>query len=223
MQSFLGYMVRAGDLMSAKAWNSAMQAVRALRLVSGYGVRLRQMPDGTIVNLDIPKTVFNHPWKVSYAGGTSVKILPGRVNKVMTYFVSDAGDPIPMDDPTVDFIDFKKWNLDEKGYGWLAVEVAASIKDWSMVEGANKIVQVANLYTDDGKVPAAGTAVEPALSGAPNLKGRRARHPIAVIRQQASSGTTIRQVTFHDLAHTVKTSGPDPKADVGRHFFYPEG
>lgn len=199
-----------------------MRAVRALRLISGFGVRLREMPDGTFINFDGSQQIFDHPWRCTLQGGTACRVNPGLVNKVM---VSIKGIPLTGDEehaaPTLEFKDGVR--LDAEGKGWIAIEVTCSEKDWSLAPKGVEIVQVADLNTEDGNAPKDAAASLSNPGGAPNIRGRRARHPIAMLKKLPSTGLKLRQVTFFNQTHRVRTDDKDPKADAGRHFFFPEG
>ena len=60
--------VKRGQPITARLWNQLCAAVRACRLIAGDGVRLREMPDGTIITFDGDAAEFVHPFQVSLAG-----------------------------------------------------------------------------------------------------------------------------------------------------------
>ena len=74
--------VRKGQPITAVLWNQLCAAVRACRLIAGDGVRLREMPDGTIITFDGDGAEFVHPFQVSLIGNEAASIRPGTVNKV---------------------------------------------------------------------------------------------------------------------------------------------
>src|SRR5438874_578642 len=62
--------VKPGDPITllASFWNGLKAAVRARRIIAGVGVRLREMPFGTIINFDADAAQWDHPWRVSLTG-----------------------------------------------------------------------------------------------------------------------------------------------------------
>jgi phosphodiesterase/alkaline phosphatase D-like protein len=107
--------------------------------------------------------------------------------------------------------------LDGNQFGWIAAEVTCSKQDWSVLTA--EIVQVAALDTENGIAPKTGTGKSVFAGGFPNLKGRRARFPIARIGR-IDGQLQLWQIAYFDVQHRVKTNSKDPNADEGRHFFY---
>ena len=62
--------VHPGDPIPKLAafWNGLKAAVAARRLLPGVGVRLREMPFGTIINFDANAAAWDHPWRMSLDG-----------------------------------------------------------------------------------------------------------------------------------------------------------
>ena len=108
---------------------------------------------------------------------------------------------------------------DRRDRGYLALEATFNEK-WEVLSAT--IVQVADLDTDDGLVPAKASGTPGYSSGGTlTIKGRRARHPLAVIRKRSSGALMLFQVTHFDLAHRAKVLGTDNAR--ARHFFFPTG
>ncbi len=61
----LPFVRKGGQPITAILWNQLCAAVRANRLIAGNGVRLREMPDGTIITFDGGSAEFVHPFQVS--------------------------------------------------------------------------------------------------------------------------------------------------------------
>ena len=205
--------VKRGQPITAPLWNQLCVAVRACRLIAGAGVRLREMPEGTIVTFDGGGADFVHPFQVSLVGAEAAAIRPGTVNgvdakiKEVPLAGSDAGRAKP---PPV--LRFGKPMLDDEGRGYICVEVTCREKDWSVEK--IEVVQVANPNTDDGAA-GGGTGGN---GGAVALPGRRARHPLAMLRERKDGQLDLYQITFFDLQHRPALA-PDRKTAT-RHFFW---
>ena len=76
------------------------------------------------------------------------------------------------------------------------------------------MVQVADPNTDDGE-PGEGTGGN---GGAFPLPGRRARYPLAMLRERKDKKLDLYQITFFDLQHRPAL-GTDRKT-AARHFFW---
>lgn len=202
--------VKRGQPITAQLWNQLCAAVRACRLIAGNGVRLREMPDGTIISFDADGAEFVHPFQVSLAGSEAATIRPGTVNRVDATIkdvplAGKDGDAPPM-------LKFGQPMLDQESRGYICVEVTCREKDWS-VEKA-EVVQVADPSTDDGE-PGEGYA---GSTGSVALPGRRTRYPLAMLRERKDGKLDLYQITFFDLQH-----GPALAADgkrATRHFFW---
>jgi hypothetical protein len=202
--------VKRGQSITATLWNQLCAAVRACRLIAGDGVRLREMPDGTIITFDGDGTEFVHPFQVSLIGTEAASIRPGTVNKVVAKIkdVPLAGT----DDQPPPVLKFGQPMLDEEGRGYICVEVTCREKDWSVEKV--EVVQVADPNTDDGEAGegVAGTTASVALPG------RRTRYPLAMLRERKDKKLDLYQITFFDLQHRAAL-GTDRKTAT-RHFFW---
>jgi hypothetical protein len=212
------FFVKAGQLLRAGPWNAAGRAIRALRILSGFGVRLRETSNGTIINFDGGAQTFDHPFRVTLDGPTLATIRPGRVNTIPAKIKGILLEGDDENEPPQ--LEFEEPKFDKDGRGWIAVEVTCSKTDWSIV--AVEVVQVSDLDTDDGLAPKDSAASGSPAGGVPNLPGRRARWPLAMLRKRLD-GVVMFQSTMHDLQHRRKAATADATADVGRHFFYPTG
>lgn len=212
------FFVTVGELLRAGPWNLAGRAIRALQLVSGIGVRLRETPNGTFVNFDGSKAIFINPFKVTLSG-TNVKVRWGQINGVNGKIGKKELKPVYEDEPEPE-LELRQFNLNDDGRGWVAAEVTCSEKDWSVKSW--EIVQVADLDTPDGKVGKNGPT-QGSAGGVPNLPGRKCRQPLAMLIKQRSGQVVVRQITFFHLTHRRRANTQNPKADVGTHFFFPRG
>ena len=202
--------VKRGQPITAPLWNQLCAAVRACRIISGDGVRLRETPDGTIITFDGSDAVFAHPFQVSLVGKEAATIRPGTVNRIDAKIkgVPLAGtDRVP---PPV--LKFGKPRLDQDGCGFICIEVMCREKDWSVEK--IEVVQVADPNTDDGE-----PGESPGGSGgAVTLPGRRARHPLAMLRERKDGRLDLFQITFFDLQHRPALASDRKTAT--RHFFW---
>lgn len=210
--------VQAGEQIRASSWNAAGRTVRALQLISGPGVRLRSTPNGTIVNFSGGNAIFLHPFKVTLTG-LGVRVRWGQINGVDGTINDKLIQPVYEDtEPT---LTVNKFKLDKSGRGWVAAEVTCSPKNWDVESW--KVVQVADLDTDDGATAVVGAEASGSKAGGvPNLPGRRARQPLAMLVARSTRVVSCHQVTYFHLQHRVRAA-EDPKADAARHFFFPKG
>lgn len=203
-------LVRRGQPITAQLWNQLVGVVRACRLISGDGVRLRETPDGTIITFDGGGADFAHPFQVSLVGTDAATIRPGTVNRVdvMIKDVPLAGtdrEPPPV-------LKVGTPMLDQEGRGFICVEVTCREKDWSVEK--TEVVQVADPNSDDG---GAGEG-SGGSGGAVALAGRRARHPLAMLRQRKDGKLDLFQITFFDLQHRPALAAD--RKSAARHFFW---
>ncbi len=202
--------VKRGQPITAVLWNQLCAAGRANRLIAGNGVRLREMPDGTIITFDGDGAEFVHPFQVSLVGNEAASIRPGTVNRVDATI-----DDVPLagkdgDAPPV--LKFGQPMLDDEGRGYICIEVTCREKDWSIEKV--EVVQVANPSTDDGE---AGEG-HAGSTGSVALPGRRTRYPLAMLRERDDGKLDLYQITFFDLQHRAAL-GTDRKTAT-RHFFW---
>ena len=202
--------VKRGQTITATLWNQLCAAVRACRIIAGDGVRLREMPDGTIITFDDDGADFAHPLQVSLVGTQAASIRPGTVNRVDAKInsVPLAGTervPPPL-------LKFGRPMLDAEGRGYICVEVTCREQDWSVEKV--EVVQVADPNTDDGEA----SDSHGGSGGAVALPGRRTRYPLAMLRQRKGGKLDLYQITFFDLQHRAAL-GPDRKSAT-RHFFW---
>jgi hypothetical protein len=202
--------VKRGQPITATLWNQLCAAVRACRLVAGDGVRLREMPDGTIITFDGGGTEFVHPFQVSLIGTEAAAIRPGTVNKVDAKIkdVPLAGE----DGEAPPVLKFGTPMLDDEGRGYICVEVTCREKDWSVEKV--EVVQVADPNTDDGEAGEGHSGSTASVA----LPGRRTRYPLAMLREREDKKLDLYQITFFDLQHRAAL-GTDRKIAT-RHFFW---
>ena len=202
--------VKRGQPITATLWNQLCAAVRACRIIAGDGVRLREMPDGTIITFDGDGADFVHPFQVSLVGTEGASIRPGTVNRIDAKI---KGVPLAGSDrepPPV--LKFGKPQLDQDGRGYICAEVTCREKDWSVEKV--EVVQVADPNTDAGE--ASGS--HGGSGGSVALPGRRARYPLAMLRERKDKRLDLYQITFFDLQHRPAL-GTDRKT-AARHFFW---
>ena len=201
--------VKRGQPITAILWNQLCAAVRGCRLIAGDGVRLREMPDGTIITFDGDGADFVHPFQVSLVGTEGASIRPGTVNRVDAKI---KGVPLAGSDrepPPV--LKFGKLQLDQDGRGYICVEVTCE-KDWSVEKV--EVVQVADPNTDAGE--ASGS--HGGSGGSVALPGRRARYPLAMLRERKDKKLDLYQITFFDLQHRPALA--TDRKTAARHFFW---
>lgn len=208
--------VRTGEVIKAHTWDAMASAVQSVRLLKGPGVQLLTTPAGTIISFDPPPISWMHDFKVALTGQKGATIQAGAVNGIPAKINGNPLDPAAGGKPPT--LDWTAPRLDEDGYGWVAVEVQLGDK-WEVTDAY--IVQVADLDTDDGQ-PAKDSPDTPvgyAGGGTLTLSGRRARHPLAMLRKRKNGIIVSFQITRFDLKHRVYLAGPD--SQKGRHFFSP--
>lgn len=201
-------IVTPGQPIQADTWDAGMRFAANCRLMAGKNCYLTQTSIGTIINFRETRSPRIHPFRVTM-NEDSVAVEPGLVNQVMAT-IDD--EPLDADDPPE--LDISKPQFDKNGRGWICIEIACKT-DWSV--DTVEITQVADLESVDGSEMAQPTI---SLGGAPNLKGRRARWAIAMLRQRKDGVVKLYQAVMHDLQHRVHTEG-DGSTDAGRHFFFP--
>lgn len=217
----LSAMVRAGQKISATAWNAIVQLVLGARLFKGVGILLDSTPDGTTISLDARAFAWLHAFKCRLlADGTGVTIRRGLVNGQP---VSSAGKELSPDE-TNTFHFPQAARFDAHSRGWVAVEVTFDGK-WSVLSA--KLVQVADLDSETGDVPkkplngyqGGGTLT---LSALPGGIGKRARWPIAELIRRDSGQLALCQVTHFDLMHraNIPAQADGKPGTAGRHFFF---
>lgn len=202
--------VRKGQPITAALWNQLCAAVRACRLIAGDGVRLREMPDGTIITFDGDGAEFVHPFQVSLIGTEAASVRPGTVNKVDAKIkdvplAGKEGEAPPV-------LKFGTPMLDDEGRGYICVEVTCREKDWSVEKV--EIVQVADPNTEDGEAGEGHSGSTASVA----LPGRRTRYPLTMLRERKDKKLDLYQITFFDLQHRAAL-GTDRKTAT-RHFFW---
>lgn len=221
MNNPLNVFVRAGELLSAKAWNAALRFILSLRLTAGPGVKLSIGPNGTIISVDRQRFDRSHAFKCALLGAMGVRIQPGLVAGIIPSVGKE-----PLDEERA--LLWAKPLFDATGRGWVALEVTFGAK-WEVISA--QVVQVADLDTLDG-LPAKADAAKPPgyAAGAPltistgktdkktKLVDRRARHPLAMIRKRDNGALVLFQITQHNLNHRAAVQGKDDK--IARHFFF---
>lgn len=206
------WLVKAGDVLSAKSWQMMERAVTMIQLFSGYGISLRKTADGTIISVDAQAVAWDHPFKVDLSGPRGCTITFGTVNGKVPQIKGvpmDGGDknlPVPA-------FEWEETRLDKEGRGWIAVEVHFD-EGW-FIDNAY-FVQVASLETDDGSEGGDLTKTAMAVGTAPTLSGNRTRWPIAMLKRRGNGQLEIFQQVHHTLQHRMKQNA----RGVPRHFFY---
>src|SRR3954464_464005 len=178
--------VKRGQPITALLWNQLCAAVRACRIIAGDGVRVREMPDGSIITFDGKGSEFVHPFQVSLVGTEAATIRPGTVNKVDAKIkdVPLAGK----DGEAPPVLNFGQPMLDDEGRGYICVELTCREKDWSVEKVG--VVQVADPNTDDGEAGEGNSGSTASVA----LPGRRARYPLAMLRERKDKKLDLYQI-----------------------------
>jgi hypothetical protein len=206
--------VRSGQPITAELWNRARAAHRASLLRSGPGVRLRQTPNGTIITGATSGPDWDHPFKVSLIESRA-KITPGTVNGIEPRI-----DDVPLSgtegDPPPE-LTWSRLKVDDEGRGYIALELTCDEK-WKIIPELLTIVQVASFDSEDGEAPPEDSGGPASAGGIAGLKGRRARYPLAMLRQRASGRVDVFQIVHFALQHRAKPR--NEAAQIARHFFW---
>lgn len=196
----------------ASFWNGLKAAVRARRLLPGVGVRLREMPFGTIVNFDADAAVWDHPWRVALDANQATLrrgLVDGIEPKIGDRLMS--GDKKNPDPPRLSIAPSR---FTSDGASLICIEIACD-DHWNT--NSAKVVQVARLNDTDPGTPGDGTT--PLLP--PALSGRRTRYPLVLLRQNDSGDISTFQIAYFNLHHVALfPAGTTDEARV-RHFFFP--
>jgi len=206
--------VKPGDPVPllASFWNGLKAAVRARRLLPGVGVRLRELPFGTIVNFDADAAAWDHPWRVAFDGNQATLrkgLVDGIEPKVGDRLMS--GDKKNPDPPKLTIASSR---FTSDGASLICVETECDER-WNTKTA--KLLQVARLNDANPDTPGEGTT--PLLP--PSLPGRRTRYPLVLLRQRDSGDVTAFQIAYFNLRHVALfPSGTTDEARV-RHFFFP--
>ena len=205
-------LVHKGQPITAALWNRLVAAVRAGRVLSGDGVRLRSTPQGTIISAAPGGSPWVHPFMVTLSGsGATVRY--GQINAVEPTI---GGVPISgTSEEPAPVLRFREPKLDVQGRGYIALEVVCDEKWWLK---RAEVVQVAALDSLDGAAPPEGAGTPIIAGGSPGLPGRKARHALAMLRQRGNGQLALFQIEFFNLQHRVDARSG---ADAGRHFFWP--
>ncbi len=196
----------------ASFWNNLKAMVRARRLLPGVGVRLREMPFGTIVNFDANAAVWDHPWRVSLESKQatlSKGLVDGIEPKIGDRFMS--GDKKNPDPPRLSIASSR---FTSSEVSLICVEIVCD-EAWKTKTAS--IVQVARLSDTDPGTPGDGNT--PLLP--PALSGRKTRYPLVLLRKDDNDNVTAFQIAYFNLRHVALfPSGTTNEARV-RHFFFP--
>jgi hypothetical protein len=208
-------LARRWQKLTPEMWNAARAFVRSLRLIQGPGIRLKQGPAGTIISADRGGPPWSHPFKVTLAGTGAAQIVPGFVNLIEPQI-----EEIPLSGTDKDAPPLLKWKtlkVDQEGRGYIALEVEANEK-WELESGKASIVQVAFFDSENGEDPPPNVGGKSGAGGVPILEGRKARWPLALLRQRTGGNLDVYQVTHGDLQFRAQPR--DITATTGRAFFW---
>jgi len=206
--------VNPGDPIPLLAafWNNLKAMVRARRLLPGVGVRLREMPFGTIVNFDADAATWDHPWRISL-NGKEVTLRRGLVDG-MEPKIGDrlmSGDKRNPDPPKLTIAPSR---FTQSGRSLICVETECD-EYWKTKTA--KLVQVARLNDADPDTPGDGDI--PLLP--PTLAGRKTRCPLVLLRKDEAGNITAFQIAYFNIRHVALfPSGTTDELRV-RHFFFP--
>lgn len=206
--------VHPGDPIPKLAafWNGLKAAVAARRLLPGVGVRLREMPFGTIINFDANAAAWDHPWRMSLDGNQATfrkGLMDGIEPKIGDRLMS--GDKKNPDPPKLSIAPSR---FTSNGVSLICVEIACD-EHWNTKSAS--VVQVARLSDTSPGNPGDGDT--PLLP--PALSGRKTRCPIVLLRKDDEGNIKAFQIAYFNLRHVALfPSGTTNEARV-RHFFFP--
>jgi hypothetical protein len=205
---------RSGQPLTPSLWNAARAFVHAQRIIAGPGIRITRTPFGSIIAARRAGKPWTHPFQVSLAG-TGATIETGFVN-----LIEPRIDDVPLsgsDREGAPVLRWPKLSLDADGRGYIALELETDEK-FAIVPAKVKIVQVAYFDSADGTEPPKTTGGKSASGGVPLLPGRRARWPLAMLRQRKNGTVDLFQVTHGDLQFRAEPAAGDD--GTGRAFFW---
>lgn len=206
--------VKPGDPIPllASFWNNLKAMVRARRLLAGVGVRLREMPFGTIVNFDADAAVWDHPWRIALSGKEATLrkgLVDGIEPKIGDRLMS--GDKKNPDPPKLTIAPSR---FTTKGRSLICVEIECN-EAWKTKSA--KLVQVARLNDADPDTPGDGDT--PLLP--PALSGRKTRYPLVLLCKDEAGNVIAFQITYFNLRHVALFPSGTREESRIRHFFFP--
>ena len=206
--------VHPGDPIPKLAafWNNLKAAVAARRLLPGVGVRLREMPFGTIINFDADAAAWDHPWRITIYGKEATLrrgLVDGIEPKIGDRLMS--GDKKNPDPPKLTIASSR---FTKEGQSLICVEIECDER-WNTKSA--KLVQVARLNDTNPDNPGDGTT--PLLP--PALSGRKTRYPLVQLRQKESGDITAFQIAYFNLRHVALFPSGTTEEKRVRHFFFP--
>jgi hypothetical protein len=213
--------VKPGDPIPKLAafWNGLKAAVRARRLLPGVGVRLREMPFGTIVHFDSAAALWDHPWRVSLAENEATLrrgLIDGMEPKIGQRLMS--GDEKNPEPPKLRIAPGK---FTADGISLICVEIECT-EYWKTKSAT--IVQAARLNDGEVASTAAGAGDEETMPLLPPaLPGRKTRYPLVLLRRRKGGSIEAFQIAYFHFQHVAifpAGVGNDDALRV-RHFFFP--
>jgi len=197
----------------ASFWTGLKAAVAARRLLPGVGVRLREMPFGTIINFDADAATWNHPWRIALVGNDATfqkGTVDGMEPKIGARLMS--GDKKNPDPPKLTIVPSR---FTGGGLSLICLEIAC---DENWITTSAKLVQVARL--NDADPNSAGSGNTPLLP--PALSGRRTRCPLVQLRKNADGSIAAYQIAYFNLRHIALFPSGTTNPSRVRHFFFPQ-
>ncbi|MEQ1861999.1 MAG: hypothetical protein ABMA13_18935 [Chthoniobacteraceae bacterium] len=172
---------------------------------------MRQTPDGTVISGPDAVASWDHPFRVSLIGDSGALITPGFVNLIEAEIDGEplSAEPAPK-------LEWNRPKLDADRRGYIAIEVECDEK-WNVKKTGVKLVQVGYLSSENGTDPPPDDE-QSAAGGVPSFTGRRARWPLAMLRQRKDGGLGLFQITHGDLQFRAQPRSA--KVDFARCFFW---
>lgn len=215
--------VRAGQPVSAEAWNRMVAAAQAtVPLLGGEDIRINRTPHGTLYNAKLGGG-WVHPWRVLLGQG-SATVNPGTINGQEPTVVDERGNEIPMSNNPAPRLNIRNFGPDN--IGWIALELTVdknyrTIKTAHVVQSA--IIIGSELTTNN---PFFFYGLPGIPSGDPDSP--KVRYPLARIQLLGPGAFSLFQVSMFNLnwvakpPQTAAAAGGGPSTGANpRHFFWP--
>jgi hypothetical protein len=202
-----------GYIPSASEENMLRSAVMASRVLPGNGIRIRYLPQGTVVSADSGAVApWPHPWRVSIAEEGKLRVYPGLVNGAPVMYKDEILDETievnPGDPPK------------EGGITWVCVKVQVDYDTKELI-APNYLGK--KLQDEDFIPPLSELEIVAestwASGGSSDVGDGHGFHPVAqLVWEKGKKLKAAHTISMHNLQHAFVTAG---KVRQSRHFFWP--